>query len=169
MTKPLKQSGGRQECGGMHRWRARGFLNKFVRIVPSLSVTVRSINSTSLFKVVKVHVSPLWLPWATPIIICRGRRVAASPSSPRPPTPVPAHWRAPNDLSDRRRLRPSLGVTTSLPQLPSTQSVLLVNSPVVHRYSKHTMFPNCYGSSGNSSFAKLSDICPPAALNGFRY
>ena len=34
---------------------------KFVRKAPSLSVIVRSINSTSLLRVVKVHLSPLLL------------------------------------------------------------------------------------------------------------
>ena len=48
MTKPLKQPGGWQECGGMYRWKARGFLYKFVRKAPSLSVIVRSINSMDL-------------------------------------------------------------------------------------------------------------------------
>ena len=45
----------------MHKWRARGFSYTFVRNVPSLSVIVRSINSTSLFRVAKVHLSPLSL------------------------------------------------------------------------------------------------------------
>ena len=85
----------------------------------------------------------------TTVTMTRSSRRAASSSPPRPPTSVPAHRHAPNDLCDRlRHCLPPRAAPVS-PQLPP--NVYLIDRPrrSLRRSETTTFFPiDCVSDDG---------------------